>query len=86
MENNNSLRYKPDRLVSAFETDLEKIRILFLHAANSGDFWSGADKVVFTDDYTRLMQRFLSYGTSLHGLRHRLILDEEDEIGGREHT
>jgi hypothetical protein len=86
MENNNKLRYKPDHLVSAFKTDLEKIRILFLHAASSGDFLSGADKVVFADDYTRLMQRLLSYGTSLHGLRHRLTLDEEEEIEGREHS
>jgi hypothetical protein len=83
MENNNNLRYKPDRLVNDFEADLEKIRSLFLHAANSRDFWSGADKVVFTDDYTRLTQRFLSYGTSLHGLRHRLVLDEEDETEER---
>jgi hypothetical protein len=76
MENNNTLRYKPDRWVSDFEADLERI---YLEAVNSRDFWSGAEKIVFADNWTCLMQRLISRGTTFHGFKHRLVLDEEED-------
>jgi hypothetical protein len=78
MESNSNLRYKPDRLVSDFEADLEKIRRLFSEAVNSREFWSGPEKIVFADSWTCLMQRLISRGTTFHGLKHCLVLDEEE--------
>ena len=78
MENNN-LRYKPDRIVSDFEVDSKEILRLYSEAVNARDFWSGAEKIVFADRWTCLMQRVISRGTTFHGLKHRLILDEEEE-------
>jgi hypothetical protein len=65
-------------MVSDFKVDLEKILRLYLEAATSRGFWSGAEKIVFADRWTCLMQRVISRGTALHGLKHRLVLDEEE--------
>jgi hypothetical protein len=80
MESNSNLRYKPepDRMVSDFEADVERIRRLYLEAVNARDFWSGAEKIVFADSWTCLMQRLISHGTTFHDLKHRLVLDEEE--------
>jgi len=78
MENNNNPRYKHDRVVSDFEADIEEIRRLYLHAAYSKSFWSEADKIFFADNWTCVVQRLLSYSIALHGLKHRLVLDEEE--------
>jgi hypothetical protein len=76
---NDSVEYKPDRVVSDFEVDFKGILRLYLEAVNARDFWSGAEKFVFADRWTCLMQRVISRGTIFHGLKHRLVLDEEDE-------
>jgi hypothetical protein len=77
VESNNSLSNKHGHLVSDFETDLEEIKRLYLKAVNSRDFWSGPEKIVFADSWTCLMRRLISCGITFHGLKHRLVLDEE---------
>ena len=55
-DDNDSVGYKPDRVVSDFEVDFKKILRLYLEAVNARDFWSGAEKIVFADKWTCLMR------------------------------
>jgi hypothetical protein len=88
MENNNSLRYKPDRLVNDFEADLEDMRKLYVLAVNSRLFWSDAEKIQFEEKWTDLVKKLVLRGNSdvLSSFRYQLAMDEEDEIAEREHV
>lgn len=75
-------------MVSDFETDLEDIRKLFAQAANSRLFWSGADKIQFEGEWTKLVKKLVLHGNLdiLSSFRYRLAIDEEDEIEERDHV
>jgi hypothetical protein len=90
MKNNESVRYKSHHSASneaaeTFGSDLKNLNAFCFEAIHYRPYWSSANKTVFADRWTIFMQGFLSHVTSLHGLKHRLILDEDDQDFGRDY-